>query len=527
MTTADENALLAASGQWQRTSPLAALYFLALALRRQVLNLGQFVGTLAVFLFLVRQGPVATIAGAAGLLTLFLVLAALRYWFFRFRLDAQRVLIRQGVLRKTELELQFDRVQGVTVEQPLMFRWLGLVTVGFDTAGSTQQEGRLPAVKPDFAAALRARVEGAKRAATAEPAAVAAPSEPSSATESDPDGQAVLRLDNGEIIRIGLADRSVLAVLAVVPLMWGTLDNTLRDQVSESIEDVATSFAQLGIVAAGVVATGGLLLLAAALAAISVAMAFLRYHGFTLFEAQGGESLRTRRGLLTRKAMAVDRVKIQQVQLSQTLLMRFFSRFRLYALPAAVRAVGASEEGGVAASVLHVPMLGPEQVRSLADRIFAGEDAGLSLLPAKDSFVRISPVYIRARAQAVGVAPAVLALVALYPFVGAASLLCLGWPLLVALCAWQLWRRRAYMHNDSGLSYRAGLLGYKVEAFLFRKVQGVMVSQSPLQRRTGLASLDVALASGAVTLPFIDHATARRLCDHILFKVESTDRPWH
>ena len=527
MATPDANAVLPTNGRWQRISPLASLHFLALSLKRQVLNAGQLVGTLALLLLLLRQGFVATIVGIVCLFALALVIAALRYWFFRFRLDAERLRIRQGVLRKTVLELQFDRIQGVAVEQPLIFRWLGLVTVGFDTAGSTQQEGRLPGVKPDFAAALRARIEGAKRHPDAEPAATLEAPEPLPA-EGDQDGQTVLRLDSAEIVRIGLADRGVLTALAVLPVMWPTLDGTLRDRLLGTVDEAAASVAQLGVMAVVVVTAGALLTLVVALLAITVATAFLRYHGFTLFEARGGKSLRTRRGLLTRKAMAVDRAKIQQVKLSQTLLMRWFGRFRLLAPPAAVRALpSTSEEEGVAASVLHVPMLAPEQVRPLADRVFAGEDAGLSLLPARDPFVRISPVYIRARVQTVGVVPGLLALVALYPVIGPASLLCLSWPLLVALCAWQLWRRRAYMHNDHGLSYRAGLLGYKVEAFLFRKAQSVIVSQSPLQRRARLASLDVTLASGAVTLPFIDHATACRLRDHILFAVESTDRPWH
>ena len=51
--------------------------------------------------------------------------------------------------------------------------------------------------------------------------------------------------------------------------------------------------------------------------------------------------------------------------------------------------------------------------------------------------------------------------------------------------------------------------------------------RSPLQRRKGLASLDVALASGAITIPFIDFAEACQLRDYILYKVESSDQPWH
>lgn len=83
------------------------------------------------------------------------------------------------------------------------------------------------------------------------------------------------------------------------------------------------------------------------------------------------------------------------------------------------------------------------------------------------------------------------------------------------------------MHTDNALSKRGGLLGFQVDAFVFRKVQAVLVRQSPLQRRRGLATLYVALASGAVKVPFIDHAAACRLRDHMLYKVESSRGPWH
>ena len=63
----------------------------------------------------------------------------LRYWFFRLRIEEDRILIRQGVLRKTSLDLPLDRVQGINIERSLTDRVLGLVTVMVDTAGSGDQ----------------------------------------------------------------------------------------------------------------------------------------------------------------------------------------------------------------------------------------------------------------------------------------------------------------------------------------------------------------------------------------------------
>lgn len=176
---------------------------------------------------------------------------------------------------------------------------------------------------------------------------------------------------------------------------------------------------------------------------------------------------------------------------------------------------------------LHVPALAAETVRPLAAKVFAEEGERLSLLPAEDAFEGISPAYIGARLRVVGVVPALLTLAALYPFFGPISLWCLAWVPLTGLVAWQKWRRHAYMHTDEGLAVRTGLLGFKVDACLLRKVQNVAFHQSPLQRRKGLATLEVGLASGSVTLLYIPHAKACRLRDYILYKIESSRGPWH
>jgi putative membrane protein len=74
---------------------------------------------------------------------------------------------------------------------------------------------------------------------------------------------------------------------------------------------------------------------------------------------------------------------------------------------------------------------------------------------------------------------------------------------------------------------RSGVVGYRTVALLYRKVQRVTVRQSPLQRRKGLATLRVHMASGSVKFPYIDHALAKQLRDYMLYRVESSTRKWH
>ena len=498
---------------WQRTSPLAVLFFIGTVVKAAFGNAAQWAATFGSLIFLLQQELPVVIAVGAGVGVLATTAAALRYWFFRFRLEADRVRIREGVFKRRDLNVQFDRIQGVNVEQSPIFKLFGLVTVQFDTAGSTAREGRLPAITPTFAESLRQRIQATRHHVAQQDTA-----------DAGPRTNILVELSNTDMLRIGFTDYSVLAGVVAIPLLLQTSEES-RELVQSMFRQAAAGMAGLGFLAiVGVVVLGAVAAFAV-LSAITTISAFLRFHDFTL--RQENSALHTQRGLLTRKEMRVEVGKIQQLIVSQNMRMRWFGCFRLRAPSATSGPAQHHSAEAVTEANLTVPLVGATGVRTLAALAFADEGQGLSLLPRVDPFAGISPVYIRARLLAFGILPACLATAALAPLVNFAALLALGWIPLVAVIARQRWRRYGYQHDDHGISCRTGLIGYRIEAFPFRKAQGVCLRRSPLQRRKGLASLDVALASGAITIPFIDFAEACQLRDYILYKVESSDQPWH
>ena len=74
---------------------------------------------------------------------------------------------------------------------------------------------------------------------------------------------------------------------------------------------------------------------------------------------------------------------------------------------------------------------------------------------------------------------------------------------------------------------RKGFIGYQTSAFLYRKVQRISVTQTLFQERKGLATIRFFLASGSLRIPYVDFQMAKDLRDYILYKVESSQRPWH
>ena len=499
------------SEDWLRTTPLAVFFFLGRTVKGLVSNVGNLAASAAGIAILVKQ-HVLLAAGvvAVGLVAL-VVAAVLRYVFFQFRVEEQGVLIRQGVLKKTQLDMRFDRIQGISTEQSLIYRVLGLVTVRFTTAGAAGDEGHLPAVTPEFVARLRDRID-------------AKPCEREQSGGSQ--AETLLRLDGGDVTRIGLTDPRVLQFALLGTALTPAIGKPFMDAYERATDVAMQSMAiladlgpLLGVLTVTALFVGIVLVFLLG----SVVVALLRYHDFEL--RQEGSAFRTSSGLLTRKDVTVEAGKVQQLTVRQGVVMGWMRRYRFQALPAS--GGPAAGEMPDAVQKLVVPIAGGRTVESLLERVFGSEGRRVSVLPRDDRFAAVSRYAMWPPVVWLGVVPAIGASVLGTTVFGVAALSCLGWIVVVATVAWQRWRRRGYLHDDDALVCRSGFLGYRVQALLFRKVQQVSVSQSPLQRRRDLASLHVHLATGSVTVAFIEYATARRLRDYILYRAASSRLAWH
>ncbi len=548
------------SGVWTRTSPVAMVFFVGTTARKIIDGYGQVAATIGVTAFLVRNPEYAALVVTIGSVAI-LAVAFLRYWRFRFRIDEDRILIREGVLNRTALDLPFERIQGINVQRRLVERVVGLVTVVLDTAGSTAAEGRLRTVRPEVADRLLERVAENREGLASDGPTTFAEARPGSG-ERPPvaaeapvaashrhrlgDPRKILQtLTTADLFRMGLTRPRGL-FLAVLLALLGTRSDRVKDAVNsafgaardtvEGLDPLSALLAAAGLVVAWVVVSrvGG------------VAGTVREYHRFTLWRE--GRSYRTRAGLLTQNEVVVRMRKVQMVRLYQDLLQRWLRRYGLETPP-----IGDSPDEddsrseGPDAEALEVPWADDALVKEIRSDVFRSEGERLALIPTDPAFRSVSPHYIRAAAVRfviLGWGSGMLVLylstyIWLY-YVGYDALefellrglgiAALVWGGVCAAAAipigWQRWRRRGYMFDEDGLSSRGGLLGYEVEAFLFRKAQEVTVRRSPMQRRHGLATLEVGTACGPVSIPYIEHGLACRLRDYILYRAETNHR-WH
>jgi putative membrane protein len=497
---------------WRRTSPLASIFYLGRIVKAISKNAVQSLAPVMVFI-VAAEGNVMfrILLGATFLVAAIVVASVTRYLFFRYRITDDSVLIREGVFKKKQLDIKFDRIQAINTQQNLVYRYFGLVTVKFDTAGSAKEEGNLPAIKTALAQSLKDKIDRNRVAMTSA-------DDLSDGDDDKSSERPLLTLDNKDMVRVGLSSNRALIFLVLLGPVAEWAENDVESAVENNAVELVSNGPEIAVTTAATLVALAILGFVLFLVVASIAGAFLRYHRFRLVE-QGG-AFRSTGGLLTRHEHSLNLTKIQSFEARQNPVLGWFKRFRLRAKQASSGKPGSSKH-------FVVPLCTSEQLQVLDDEIFNGEFPDIEMRPTAAVFAAISKRYFRSRLLLFGVLPSLFLTGLLFAPAGLAALVFLLWIPVAAAGAWAMYKKRGFFISEHGMVLRRGFLGVRTNAFLHRKVQRISVTQTPLQERHGLSTIRFYLASGSLKLPYIDYETARKLRDYVLYRVESSRLAWH
>jgi putative membrane protein len=245
-----------------------------------------------------------------------------------------------------------------------------------------------------------------------------------------------------------------------------------------------------------------------ALRVLSIAVALLQYYGFVLTEH--GRRLTVERGLLARLRTSAARNRIQAWTLHEGVLHRWFRR-RSLRVDSAV-----GEQQGQQERALRelAPIATPDACDALVRHLLP-EDAQWGALDWR-------PLHPRAwrRLALPGSLFALAATAALCWRFGGWGLAMLAWVPWSAFAARQHARRAAYALNHRLVAVREGWWTRHWRFAELDKLQALRLSQSPFDRRHGMATLWLDTAGAGVSAPplrirFLPEAQARALFAHL------------
>ena len=488
MTTPSE--AIVEGGPERRLHPLSWLFVL-------IQQLKSFALPLLVLLFTGR-GNSWELWGLVGAGALVLVSLA-QYFTYRFRVEGDGIVIRSGLFQKSLRHIPFQRIHNVALHQALLHRVFGVAEVKLESAGGMKAEGEMRVLSLADAHALEELVRSHGRA----------PAEGAGAEPVAPPATELLSLPTREIVRLGLiSNRGMILVAAA----FGVLAQSGFELPGVSIESWIKALMgwgkdlHLGVVGWLAGALSLLLVAVIALRLLSVLLALLQFHGFTLTEA--GRRLSVQRGLLTRVRANMPRRRIQAWSLRESLTHRWLGRRSLRVDSASVEAV--NDQRSVRDLV---PVAKPGEMDRLIQHLLPK-----ATWPLQDW----RPLHPRAwRRQFSLPAWITLALTLVLTLREGAW----GLATLALLPVWllraKIWARHAGYSLEGGLiAVREGWLDKSWRFAETGKLQAIKLSRSPFDRHHGMATLvlDTAGASPlepALRIRYLPEDEARALHDRL------------
>jgi len=434
-----------------------------------------------------------------------IVNALLRYVSFRYSLEADHLVLREGLVSRNVRHVPYARVQNIDTSQGPFHRLLGVVEVRLETAAGKEPEAVFQVISSAQLAELRARVFGA-------PARGAPPESGTSVSDA-----AFFRMRTSDVLLFGLLSQRGLVFLGGAFVLVRELADFFDadERMSAGLETLERESATLPTWTWVALVLGLFVLLQLA----TVAWAWLTLHGFRLERV--GEDLRTTCGLLTRQTASLPRGRVQVLEVREGWLARLLGRCSIRVASAG----GDSTGTGQVARKWLVPLC----ARAELARLLAEIQPGL----APDELVW-HPLPTRARRR--------LFLRALVPWLALAALVAwrawplglLALPVAVALAYAQAWLRHAragYALGPESILLRDGFFGRRFLAVRFEKVQALELVRTPLDRRARMARLrlDTAGATGdglRFVLPLLDLRTAVRLFRRVRVEAARAEFRW-
>jgi putative membrane protein len=474
---------------WRRLSPrMLVIHPIQELLRAWPLLVGLvFAGTAG------GQGSWWSVAGAV-----FVIATGMLRWFATtYRVSAEQVQVRKGLLRRRLLTVPRDRIRTVDVTANALHRSLGLAKVEVGTGRSDLKDDAVKLDALHASEAARLREELLHRA-------------PAPAGESRPRETELVRVPPewvryGPFTLTGLVTVGVIAGVAGRAVNEAHIDPGRLGPVSTLLDrwEHAPVPVEIAVFAA---------VLCVAVAIASTLGYVLAFHGFRLTRNAAG-TLHIKRGLITTRSTTIEERRLRGVELSEPLLLRAVRGARCLAITTGLRVGRGAERGG---SLLLPPAPRAEALR-VGARVL-GRSAPLTrpLTPHGPRAAR------RRYTRAVGVAA--LVVVALLALSRAGALPSWTWQTslvllpIAALLAYDRTRSLGHALAEGTLVSRRGTLVRRRSALSCDGIIGWNLRRSFFQRRAGLATLVATTAAGRQRIDVQDVPLdeALRLADEAL-----------
>lgn len=505
----DSESPVGSIGEPRHTSPLSIGVGALLAAQNSILP------AIAIIFSTGSFGLFAALPMVVGIVAVGTLFSWLRWKRLTYTVGAQDIRVESGVLSRSARSVPYERIQDVSLEQKLLPRLLGLVSVKFETGGGGGEDLALSYLTEEGGEELRRLVREMR---DDEVQAVAEGEEAGPAAREEV-VEPLFAMGPGRLLTFGIFEFS-LAVFAVLAGLLQYADSFFNIEVWDPdvwqvfFEDQAGKVAGLGQSAQVVSAIAGIVGVFLIGSLTGMVRVFTREWGFLLERTARG--FRRRRGMFTRTDVVMPIHRVQGLRIG-TGWLRY--RFGWQAL----RFVSLAQDAGASNHVV-APFAKREEIAPIV------EAAGFRL-PSHDEDWR------RATLASLMVGAVFSALLMLVVAVGVWVLvtevapewrtLATAVPLVIAAALFLgkllSWRYRRHALDERQIMATSGVLAPRSQVATRLKLHSVEIEQGPIGRLLGYATLHLGQAGGVFAIPGVPVERARDVRRQVMETIAATD----
>lgn len=492
-----------------RQSPIAMLLFLLKFLRITIRQAWPIVVSLVFSLRKVAFADwvIYVIFIAIGVLYVFF--SVFSYLRFRYHLREGEIVITEGVITRTTVNLPFEKIQTIDFKQNVLQQLFGVVELAIDSAGSKKQEVSLTAIPIKRAEALREYVLEEKKSIIAEHQV----EEETTQTTTSP-STVILNLSIGELLKVGITQNHIKSLGLILVFFFGIFEQFRRlteetELADEELQNTVGSYVESTVTTwLWVFSIAFILVIPLAVSLVTTV--------FTYFNMQlslGSDGVKLVSGLLNKKQRSTTLNKIQSVGWGSNPLQKLLGLFTMKIYPAAATTVKLK-------NLLTIPGSRKEQIDKVLETLHFKEKSG----GMREH--RISPAYYQRALLIIGLVPTVIIAPFIFYFFTWYGLLTLLWPVFIyveALVEYQKWR---FYTNEHILQTRYGLFGIHHKVIYWHKIQAIKITQTPYQKRNNLANIVCYQAGHQMRIPYISLDIAQQIEQYAMYKIETDEVGW-
>lgn len=440
-------------------------------------------------------------------LAVFAVIAYVQYRNFTFLLNLKQreFIIQKGVITKSNITIQLDKIQQVNINQTLVQKLVNVYSVDIDTAGSQKKEVSIRAV--DHALALHLKeslLSNLTSGATIQSV---------SATE---EATPIVKVSPLTLLKVGLTShygRSIALMLGFFFYLW----EGLRDfsNVAEMDENEVTGIVQQALthLSYSILILGALVVLLL----LNVGRTFFKF--FDLHMSRHNGALQLNYGLVAKKNTLLKPVKVQVTHINQNYFQRKLNLSNLLIKQASSTEIDNQENKK---SDIEIPGSSADERRQVLQMIYGKKE-----LPE----LEFKPNYRYVIRAILFTLPSLFALFGVLYFINIIepndTLLFFPFLLVFAgvIIYFKYQNYRMYISEDF-IMLKSNAWDVDYEIIEPYKLQGISVTQYPWHYAPDVAHITFHTAAGDLQFDFAPYGELKPFINRWLFEVERSQKRW-